>query len=265
MGEKVFPICGNSSQSKEGPFGLDETDVEMGINREVNEVLPSSTQFPNLEPTLFVDMSPSVVESAQECEPESGGTEDAIPQNDDISLTPELLSYLDKIIPDASYDSGHTSEMFDLSLIEGFPEAAEVDNNYMESVCTPIINDPMMSPTPLGILQEEPPAAAASTPHLDPPTLSIPEEERNIVPTEIQEMCNGFLENEALTVPLEDVEMTENSHVDQNIISNSIDDTEFPINAGHEDLLQVVLEQCLGPQNQVCHFDLACTLFTDIR
>lgn len=254
MGNKVFPFCSDSNLPKESSFGLDETDVEMGINREENAVLPSSTQYPNLEPTLYVDMSPSVLESPKECEPENGETEDAVPQNEESSLTPEIIRILEDIIPDPSYDLGNNSEHLDISLLEGFPDDSEVNNNYMESTLTPIINDTMMSHHP------ESSAATASTAHLDPPTISIPEEEKIIIPSDIEEMCMEFFENEALPGPVEDDEMTENSLFDLNIISNGTDDKVLPTSAGQNDLLQYVLQQCFDLPDQVWCFDFSCKL-----
>lgn len=274
MGDKAFPFYSDSNLTKESSFGQIETDVEMGLNREVNDVLPSSTQFPNLEPLLYVDMSPSVLESSQESEPENGGTVDTIPLNQDvclppdldISLPPEIISKLNEIVPHTMYDLANNSDNLDISLMESILECPEVDNNsHMESVSTPIINDTMMSPTTLGIHHQEPPTAAASTAHLDPPTISIPEEEQSIIPPEIEEMFSGLFEKNTLTAPLEDVEMTENFSFDQNIISNGTDDMELPTSAGQEDLLERALQKCLGPQDLVCYFDFSCILVTDVR
>ncbi|KAK4313868.1 hypothetical protein Pmani_014802 [Petrolisthes manimaculis] len=250
MGDKAIPFYSNSNLHKESSPGLGEIGGELGVNEGENQELPSSTQFPNLSTTLYVDMSPSF-EVSPESDIENEGTNGVPLKNIDDELPTDLRNLLDNIIINDNISplNENSSENVDISLMEteDSPELLEIeqpDNIFLESSYSPIINDTMMSPTNIPVHQQEQTTTAITTGPINPLTLSIPEEE-DIVPPEITKMYLDYFENfETIKGPAEDFELTENYRIDQEIIDNDNDKMELPTSPGQEDQLQRVLQQC---------------------
>ncbi|KAK3881113.1 hypothetical protein Pcinc_014402 [Petrolisthes cinctipes] len=259
MGDKAIPFYSNSNLHKESSPGLGEIEGELGMNEGENQELPSSTQYPNLGTTLYVDMSPSMLEVPPESDIENEGTNGVPLKNIDDELPTDLRNLLDNIIMNDNLsplnELENSSENVDISLMEteDSPELLEIeqpDNSFLESAYSPIINDTMMSPTYIPVHQQEQTTTAITTGPVNPPTLSIPEEE-DIVPPEITKMYLDYFENfETIKGPAEDFELTENCRIDQEIIDNDNDEMELPTNPGQVDLLQRVLQQCCVSMEQ---------------